>query len=578
LLHSMARLLLLYLAAVLLHSAAVHSFQFYEGLVNAKVQSLTYLTSAVTKIVINVDVRNYGSRAADKYLVSLPQSLDSNMALIEVRDGDKKRLSIARTASVDLSAAPDIDGAAAASNSVFFVVDLPRALPADGGDSAQSLKVTVAYIHQLEPLPKKIKKSAKQFVVYEANKHFYSPYRTKRLGTKYSFASDKFKSYSKPAEVDGKKITYGPFSDVAPFSASESVRFHFQFHSAYLTMTEVVRDLEVSHWGNVRIEESFLLHHDGAALKGPYEVGMYDRYEHVLGQQGAASDPASVRSLKASLPSGASNVYYIDRIGNVSTSNFRPGRRSKKSVLEMRPRYPLYGGWKTDFRIGYDVASAELIGIDAVSRVHTLNVSFGIPFKEPVTDLLITRIALPEGAHDVEVHSPYDIEVEAESKRFTYLDTVIGGGRPLITFRKRNVINLHSEYFQITYVYDSTRIYFKPLLIISGIFAFFVAVMTLSRISPSLEAPASSASGDRVAVEQIMAMKGDGETAGRLDKMARKLQDHTLKAKVRETADEMRRVTARIKPSRKGRHKGGGHEVELRASISALLKGLQNNL
>lgn len=42
-------------------------------------------------------------------------------------------------------------------------------------------------------------------------------------------------------------------------------------------MSEVVRDIEISHWGNVRIEESFLLHHDGAKLKGPYEVGMYDR-------------------------------------------------------------------------------------------------------------------------------------------------------------------------------------------------------------------------------------------------------------------------------------------------------------
>ncbi len=137
-----------------------------------------------------------------------------------------------------------------------------------------------------------------------------------------------------------------------------------------------------------------------------------------MGAMGAQSDPGSVRSLRASLPSGASNVYYIDRIGNVSTSNFRAGKGNKKSVLEVRPRYPLFGGWKTDFRIGYDVASSELISVDGVSRVHSLNVSFGIPFKEPVADVLITRIALPEGAHDVKVHSPYDIEVEPESKRY----------------------------------------------------------------------------------------------------------------------------------------------------------------
>merc|ERR1712154_462156 len=371
-------------------------------------------------------------------------------------------------------------------DSVFYVVELPEPLKSDNGDS-QQLKFTVAYIHQLTALPKQIKKTSKQFVVYQANKYFYSPYKTEKFGTKYTFASDKFKSYTKPAaEVEGKKITYGPFKDIEPFDRSESVRFHFQFHAPYLTMTEVVRDIEVSHYGNVRIEESFLLKHDGAKLKGPYEVGMYDRYEHIMGSMGSSSDPSSVRSFKALLPSGASNVYYIDRIGNVSTSNFRRGKKKKKSILEMRPRYPLYGGWKTDFVIGYDVPSSELISIDRVSRVHTLNVSFCIPFKEPVTDLLITRIALPEGAHDVKVICPYDIMMEPESKRFTYLDTMIGGGRPLITFSKTNVINLHNQHFQITYVYDSTRIYYKPILIICGLFGVFAFTMTMSRISPSL--------------------------------------------------------------------------------------------
>eukprot|EP00486_Rosalina_sp_Unknown_P015553 CAMPEP_0201593820 /NCGR_PEP_ID=MMETSP0190_2-20130828/191326_1 /ASSEMBLY_ACC=CAM_ASM_000263 /TAXON_ID=37353 /ORGANISM="Rosalina sp." /LENGTH=81 /DNA_ID=CAMNT_0048053191 /DNA_START=480 /DNA_END=725 /DNA_ORIENTATION=- len=76
-------------------------------------------------------------------------------------------------------------------------------------------------------------------------------------------------------------------------------------------MTEVVRDIEISHWGNVRIEESFLLQHDGAKLKGAYEVAMYDRYEHIMGQMAASSDPSSVRSYKAILPPGATNIRSI---------------------------------------------------------------------------------------------------------------------------------------------------------------------------------------------------------------------------------------------------------------------------
>jgi len=564
------------LAALLLLSSIVDGFKFYDGLVNEKVQMGTYLTSAVTKIVITVDVRNYGSSPTDQYLIALPQSLDSQLALIEARDEDKERLSLEPVSKVDLSALSksDVDIKAAATDSMFYVVSLPQSLAGDGGKSSVSLKVTAAYVHQLDPLPKKIKKSSKQFVVYEANRHFYSPYKTKKLGTKYSLASDKIKSYTKPAEVDGKKISYGPFNDIAPFSAGESVRFHFQFDAPYLTMSEVVRDIEVSHWGNVRIEESFLLHHDGAKLKGPYEVGMYDRYEHVMGSMGAQSDPASVRSLRASLPPGAHDVYYVDRIGNVSTSNFRPGRKSKKSVLEMRPRYPLYGGWKTDFKIGYDVAASELISVDRRSRVHSLNISFGIPFKEPVTDELITRVALPEGAHDVKVVCPYDIDIEPESKRFTYLDTVIGGGRPLITFRKKNVINLHTESFEITYVYDSTRIYFKPALVIGGIFMFFVAVMTLSRISPSLEEVRVSGPGsDGEVIEQIMGLRGDLKTANKLETMGKKLEDEDTRSKVQTTVKEMRKIADRIK-----KRKNRGDDADVNANIEKLLKGLQSSL
>merc|ERR1712176_1723029 len=306
----------------------------------------------------------------------------------------------------------------------------------------------------------------------------------------------------------------------------------------------------------------------------------------------ASSDPSSVRSFKANLPSGAKNVYYIDRIGYVSTSNFRQGKKKKNSVLEMRPRYPLYGGWKTDFLIGYDVPSADLISIDRISRVHTLNVSFAIPFKEPVADLLITRIALPEGAHDVKVICPYDIMMEAESKRFTYLDTMIGGGRPLITFKKKNVINLHNEYFQITYVYDTTRIYYKPILIIIGIFTFFGSFMTLSRISPSLEMKTNNTqivgdrdgnNDDRKQIDKLMKLKADDKTANKLEKICKKLKDDNIKNKVENAIQEIKDVLNKSKSTKggggkKGTNKSSANDVDTKSNINNILRSLQSNL
>lgn len=287
----------------------------------------------------------------------------------------------------------------------------------------------------------------------------------------------------RPATVKDKKLTYGPYQEVGALSVS-NVKFHYQFHVPFLTMTQVSRDMEISHWGNVRIEESFNLRHDGAKLKGAYEPGVMDR-------RFGSGDPSVVTELRATLPRTADNVYYVDRIGNVSTSHFR--RASKASYLEIRPRYPLYGGWKTDFIIGYDVSSRDLISFDPNTFEHVLNVSFGIPFKEPVTDVLVTTIALPEGAHDIEIECPYDIELFVENvdgspmRRFTYLDTRLLGGRPLIQFYRKNVINLHNKYFQVRYKYDKNRIYFKPGLIVSGIFLFLFTIAIFSRIRPALE-------------------------------------------------------------------------------------------
>ena len=46
---------------------------------------------------------------------------------------------------------------------------------------------------------------------------------------------------------------------------------------------------------------------------------------------------------------------YRDEIGNISTSNLY---ETDESVdFEIRPRYPLFGGWKTSYYIGYNLPS-----------------------------------------------------------------------------------------------------------------------------------------------------------------------------------------------------------------------------
>ena len=59
------------------------------------------------------------------------------------------------------------------------------------------------------------------------------------------------------------------------------------------------------------------------------------------------------------LPASARDVYYRDEIGNISTSNMLSLEDSVE--VELRPRFPLFGGWQTRYYTGYNVPAYEYL-------------------------------------------------------------------------------------------------------------------------------------------------------------------------------------------------------------------------
>lgn len=105
------------------------------------------------------------------------------------------------------------------------------------------------------------------------------------------------------------------------------------------------------------------------------------------------------------LPAGIHSVYYYDTIGNVSTSHFRPTPSTRKgssntqySILEMRPRYPVMGGWNYSFTLGWDSPLADYAGFDAKSGKYIVGVPLMTLIPDTVVDEAEIKIILPEGA------------------------------------------------------------------------------------------------------------------------------------------------------------------------------------
>lgn len=99
----------------------------------------------------------------------------------------------------------------------FFTVKLPVAL--DPGAKI-SVIVEAVYTHVLQPYPTQITQSEKQFVVFEGNHYFYSPYPTKTQTMRVKLASRNVESYTKLGNPTRSEdlLDYGPFRDVPAYS------------------------------------------------------------------------------------------------------------------------------------------------------------------------------------------------------------------------------------------------------------------------------------------------------------------------------------------------------------------------
>ena len=139
--------------------------------------------------------------------------------------------------------------------------------------------------------------------------------------------------------------------------------------------------------------------------------GHFSRLSHQQTKFHATSPAQVFTDLTFRLPPTAHSPYYYDVIGNVSTSRFRAGStpaiqaKSKSrtsprlvdSQLELKPRYPILGGWNYSFVIGYDVPLEDALKSDKAGK-KVLSVPFLTGYKDLAADTVELKIVLPEGA------------------------------------------------------------------------------------------------------------------------------------------------------------------------------------
>jgi oligosaccharyltransferase complex subunit alpha (ribophorin I) len=283
-------------------------------------------------------------------------------------------------------------------------------------------------------------------------------------------------SYSTGENVarKGSTITYGLYQSIKAFTVLE-LQVHFENSKAALTVPTLTREFQISHWlGEISVQEDFFLRNDGARLKG-----QFSRLQHQQTVNYHASVPI-VKQLSFKFPPGAHSAYFKDDVGNVSTSNFREGKSN--SVLDIRPRYPIFGGWNYTWFHGYKVPIDVLLR-QGGADTYIVKIPFVENIGEMTVDKAVLKVTLPEGAIDIKIFTPFSVDAQSITTHHMYLSST---GHPLITFEKFNVVREHSSPILITYTYPFWANFQKPLVAAAAISVLFFVSMIWGRIPKSI--------------------------------------------------------------------------------------------
>ncbi|KAK7738463.1 dolichyl-diphosphooligosaccharide--protein glycosyltransferase subunit 1 [Cytospora paraplurivora] len=440
---------------------------------NANLVHIIQLEKNYAKEYINTKIRNIAEEPQDEYYLPFTQDQISRVGAIEVKDKKDPDAGAFQVEAVEFDPESIIQ---------YYRIKFPEPLAAGG---ERTLSISYYYTSAYYPLPASIGQEDQQFLVYQFSAYSPSAYTTSKQKTEVKFSSPDVPDYTKlpsnggeeDPKKQGSKLTYGPYEEV-PAGAEQPVKVRFQFTKPVTHVSELERDIEVSHWGgNVAFEERYTLYHRGANLSSQFNRGKWQQQRYYVPTTSALIE------LKFPLPASTVDPYYYDVIGNVSTSVFRSNKR--EALLVTKPRYPIFGGWKYPFTVGWNADAKNFLRRTAAGG-YVLNVPFLEGPKQPEGieyENAVVRVVLPEGAENVKYYTTIpttaitstDIEIHK-----TFLDTT---GRTVLVVKARNLVDdLRERELIVSYDVPLEAEIRKPVVVFVSALALFIAAYVIGGV------------------------------------------------------------------------------------------------
>ena len=340
---------------------------------------------------------------------------------------------------------------------------------------SKDLIVKEDYFEKLQFKPKNIYILENQLELFIDTVNLVSAYPAKSQVTTVILPNEKtklIKYTTKDQNRSGDKLIYS-LSDEIPPLVSKKLEIHYINNKPLTVFNYAIKTFQVSHWGNIAVTEEYQIENIGAKLIG--EFGRIDYDDTGKGGRNA------LKSIRAKLPLRAWGLWYRDEIGNVSTSNAR--REMNDVDLLLTPRFPILGGWKSNFDIGYNLPTKFHVTTNNKGN-YMLNLTFGMPYNNMLARNYTVKVILPESADNIKVKLPIDVQYNIKyDKDFGCLDLF---GRKSIIINMNNMYDIYNTNFFITYDYKWTMLFVKPFILIVYFLILFTIMIIYSRANISL--------------------------------------------------------------------------------------------
>jgi len=380
------------------------------------------------------------------------------------------------------------------------ILEIPNGELKNG--KVNTVELTVIRGNSLVPFPAEIFELERQAILLTVPATIASPYKTETQ--KISFDIPDLVSGlvritpASLAQAENGLIVFGPWTREEADKQGE-IKVHFFYNKPLPRVNTVKKICDISHWGSsVSVKEEISLLNGAASLKGEFNRIPFLHLKYAGPENAPFPIFHALMQFEAQLPIDAFNIHYRDVIGNVSTSNAQ--RKGDHTLVEIRPRFPMMGGWKTEFELSYDAplagAVTQLLMRDDTSNEYLVSVplvpSMGKKMHANKMDL---EIILPAGAGNIKI--TVDGRTVASNYSISHQKGWLVGpglaGKTVISIPVGPIDSVTgNERVHVQYTLSSLNIFAAPLLLSLYLFVLFGTYILSRRIRMEISNPSES--------------------------------------------------------------------------------------